>query len=81
MIVDEIAEYLYTSDNSVIPWDKALVEDHVLYIRLAEVLIESIAQYLDSESVNYDGSLHLAAQLLNTQIEVSRLRRQRKVPA
>lgn len=81
MIVDEIAELLYTSDNSAIPWNKALVEDQVLYTRTAEVLIEAVAQYLDSESDNFSGSLHLAAQLLNTQTEVSRLRRQREVLA
>lgn len=78
-IVGELAELLYLSDSPAIPWDKALIEDRVLYQRTSELLLEAVVEYLREENETYDGALTLAVQLLSSGVELSQLRRTRAV--
>jgi hypothetical protein len=79
VIIENLAELLYASDAPLIPWQKALPEDHRLYISTAEVVVDLIVQYLQDEDPKFDGSLRLAAQLLSNDAELSRLKRQRSL--
>ena len=75
MIIENLAELLYASDAPIIPWQKALPEDQQLYTNTAEVVLDLVVGYLESEDHKYDGGLRLAAQVLSNDAELSRLRR------
>lgn len=78
MLIDEVAELLYHSDSSQIPWNKALDEDRRLYYKTAELVASAVADYLQQENEAYSGALQLASQLLVTEVEFSRLNRSRR---
>jgi hypothetical protein len=76
MIVDQIAELLYTADAPAFPWKQALPEDRRLYVQTAEVVVDLVVQHLEFEDRdNFGGGLQLAIQLLSTSADLSRLRR------
>ena len=75
MLVNEIAELLYTEDAPFIPWDKALDEDRVYYTKVAEVILDAVVEHLVVKDQDFAGGLRAAIDYLNTEAEIARLRR------
>jgi hypothetical protein len=79
MLVETLAEVLYISDAPAIEWRSALDEDRIFYMKVAEVVVDTVVSYLNSEDEAFDGALRLASQLLSNDAELSRLNRTRRL--
>lgn len=75
-VVEEIAELLYESDGpGVFPWDKATGNERDYYLRVAEVIVDTVVSHLDRKNEDFGGALHAASEYLRTETEIARLRR------
>ena len=74
-LVEEIAELIYTEDAPYLPWDKAIEEDRVYYVKVAEVIIDAVVEHLVVKDEDFSGGLKAAIEYLRTETEVARLRR------
>jgi len=79
VIIENLAELLYASDGPIIPWEKALPEDHAMYTSTAEVVVDLFVQFLEQEDIKFDGALQVAIQVLSNDAELSRLKRMRSL--
>lgn len=74
-LVTEIAELLYGEDSPALPWDKAIPEDRVYYIRVAEVIVDAVIEHLVVKDESFSGGLRAAIEYLSSESEIARLRR------
>lgn len=74
-LVNEIAELLYQEDSPFIPWDKALEEDRVYYVKVAEVIVDAVVEHLVIKDESFGGGLRAAVEYLRTETDIARLRR------
>lgn len=74
-LVTEIADLLYTEDSPAAPWDKAIPDDRIYYIRVAEVIIDAVVEHLVIKDHDYAGGLNAAIEYLRSESEIARLRR------
>lgn len=74
-VVNEIAELLYGEDSPLVPWDKALDEDRIYYLRVAEVIIDALIEHLIIKDQDYSGAMGTAIAHLRAETELARLRR------
>jgi hypothetical protein len=75
MLLDRIAEAIYTADVQPFPWDKALDEDKGYYLRLASAVLDMVTEHLTEVDHNYDGVLLPAANFLSVEADIARQRR------
>lgn len=74
-LVTEIAELLYTEDSPSLPWEKAIPDDRIYYIRVAEVIVDAVVEHLVIKDHDYAGGLTAAIEYLRSESEIARLRR------
>jgi len=76
-LVNEIAELLYGEDGPLFPWARALPEDRIYYLRVAEVIIDAVVEHLVVKDEDFAGGLRVAIDYLQTETDIARLRRSR----
>lgn len=74
-LVNEIAELLYTEDSPHLPWDKAIPDDRLYYVRVSEVIVDAVIEHLVIKDHDYAGGLNAAIEYLRAESEIARLRR------
>jgi hypothetical protein len=74
-LVNEIADLLYSEDQPMVPWDKALPEDRVYYVKVAEVIVDAVIEHLIIKDEDFSGGLRAAVEYLRAETDIARLRR------
>lgn len=74
-LVNEIAELLYGEDSPALPWEKAIPDDRVYYVRVAEVIVDAVVEHLVVKDADFAGGLRAAIEYLTSESEIARLRR------
>lgn len=74
-LVNEIADLLYSEDSPAIPWDKAIPEDRVYYLKVAEVILDAVIEHLVIKDSDFGGGFRAATEYLRAETDIARLRR------
>lgn len=74
-LTSEIAELLYSEDSPFVPWDKAIEEDRIYYVRVAEVIMDAVIEHLVIKDEAFGGGFKAAIEYLRSETEIARLRR------
>lgn len=78
-LIDTVASTMYEADAPVAPWFMALPEDRKFYTGVAEVVVDTIVDYLKSKDAEF-GGLSAAIEYISLSTEAARLRRMAAQP-
>lgn len=75
ILVDQIAEVLYSSDAQIAEWNFAGDEDREYFTSVADVVIDTVTTFLQGKNPDFAGALMPAIEILSLQSEAARLKR------